>query len=340
MFLTGHGLSIRVDKGCLIIRDGNTHYPAKDRAWRFFNGSLDIPPALVVIDGSGEITMDALDWLATQEVSLIRLRWDGQFISVVSAGGQAASTEKVYWQERTRKDPVARLKFATNLILEKAHYTITTLQDHVPRSSASERALREIGSWVQALRRTSPRSIQRLLGIEGTIAREYFRAWSAIKLKWRITKRRPIPDEWMRYTSRAALREHSYRNYRATHPVNAMLNYAYGVLTARKQIQLIGDGYDPMIGIMHDRSNEPGTRPAFVLDHMEPMRPVVDRAVLEIIKTGSLSGSDFSIQHDGACRLNPELARHVAQRALEYYAAVSDTEWLKPRTKTYERPLS
>lgn len=330
LFLTGHGLSIRVDKGCLTIRDGNTHYPAEERTWRFFNGSLDIPPSLVVIDGSGEITMDALDWLAAQNVSLIRLRWDGQFISVVSAGGQAASFEKVYRQERTRKDPVARLKFASNLIREKAHYTATTLESHFPRSTISERAMRHIRGRIRLLERREPRTIQELLGIEGAIAAEYFRAWGAIKLDWRITKRHPIPNEWTKYTSRAALRENSYRNYRATHPVNAMLNYAYGVLTARKQIQLIGDGYDPMIGILHDRSNEPGSRPAFVLDHMEPMRPVVDRAVLEIINNESLSGSDFSIQHDGACRLNPELARHVARLAILHYGFVSDTEWLKP----------
>ena len=84
-----------------------------------------------------------------------------------------------------------------------------------------------------------------------------------------------------------------------------------------------------MIGILHDRSNEPGSRPAFVHDQMEPMPPVVDRAVLEIVKNESLSGSDFSIQHDGACRLNPELARHVAQLALQHNVVVSDTEWLR-----------
>jgi CRISPR/Cas system-associated endonuclease Cas1 len=63
---------------------------------------------------------------------------------------------------------------------------------------------------------------------------------------------------------------------------------------------------------------------------MEPMRPVVDRAVLEIVTNETLSGSDFSSQHDGACRLNPELARHVARLSLQHYAAVSDTEWLRP----------
>ena len=91
LILTGHGLSLRVDKGCLLVRDGNTHYPADRREWRFFKSALDIPPAFIILDGSGEITLDAMDWLATQAVPLIRLRWDGQFASIMNSGGQAAS---------------------------------------------------------------------------------------------------------------------------------------------------------------------------------------------------------------------------------------------------------
>jgi CRISP-associated protein Cas1 len=37
----------------------------------------------------------------------------------------------------------------------------------------------------------------------------------------------------------------------ATHPVNALLNYAYAVLIARTQIRLVAEGYDPTLGIMH-----------------------------------------------------------------------------------------
>ena len=44
---------------------------------------------------------------------------------------------------------------------------------------------------------------------------------------------------------------------------------------------------------------------------------MVDRAVLELVKTTTFSGGDFSIQPDGVCRLNPELARRVAQLAHE-----------------------
>jgi hypothetical protein len=48
---------------------------------------------------------------------------------------------------------------------------------------------------------------------------------------------------------------------------------------------------------------------------MEPMRPVVDRAILQVVASTTLTGGDFSIQPDGVCRSNPQLARRVAQLA-------------------------
>ena len=110
-----------------------------------------------------------------------------------------------------------------------------------------------------------------------------------------------------------------------------MLNYAYGVLIARTQVQLIAEGYDPTIGILHGRESERGTYPAFALDRMEPMRPVVDRAILQLVATKTFTGGDFSIQPDGVCRLNPELARRVAQLAATYLGE-SDLG-LEPTTK-------
>jgi CRISPR-associated protein Cas1 len=282
---------------------------------------LDIPPAIVVVDGSGEITMDAIDWLATQRIPLIRLRWDGQFMSIATTGAQAASADKVHWQERTRKDPAARLRFARDLIHDKALATLITLEDHIPRSSIWENAYKNVAARTRLLERRQPRSIHELLGIEGAIANEYFRAWSGISLKWKALKQRPIPQDWYTYTSRSALRQQLRVNRGATHPVNAMLNYAYGVLLAQTQVRLIAEGYDPTLGIMHDRESDRGSYPAFALDHIEPMRPVIDRAVLQLVRDETFTGADFSIQHDGVCRLNPELARRVAQSALVQCAA-------------------
>jgi CRISP-associated protein Cas1 len=319
LLLTGHGLSLRVDQGCLFVRDGHTHYPANRREWRFFAGSLEIPPSIVIVDGSGNITMDAIDWLARQRVPLVRLRWNGEFASVVTSGGQAASVDRIRWQVKTRDDPNARIEFGRKVVLEKALSTLSTMQTHLPRSLLWNRAHRNITTAVDTLRTgPSPKSIHVLLGIEGGIAADYFLAWTEIELKWRATKKDAIPSDWRKYRTRSAHRVEQSRNYRATHPVNAMLNYAYGVLTARTHIALMASGYDPNLGIVHENAQSRGLFPNFVLDSMEPMRPVVDRAVLELISDTILIPADFSIQHDGTCRVNPELARRVAQLAIKH----------------------
>jgi CRISP-associated protein Cas1 len=296
---------------------GNTHYPADRREWRFFNGALDIPPAFVVIDGSGDITLEAIDWLATQRVPLIRLRWNGQFASIITTGGQAAAASKVYWQQQTRDNPRERLAFAADIIRQKAHNSLVTMEKYLPPSPTRDRAAQNIATRAKWLEDKPPRTITSLLGIEGVIASDYFRTWSDIPIKWSGVKRHPVPKDWSTYTARTPLRKAKGHSRGATHPVSAMLNYAYGVLVARTQIRLIADGYDPTLGILHDKVLDRGTYPAFALDHMEPMRPLVDQAVLDLISSATFTGADFPIRHDGVCRLNPELARRVAQLALQ-----------------------
>jgi len=342
LILTGHGLALRVEKGSLLVRDGYTHFPAEQRRHRFFPAALDVPPAVVVLDGSGDITLDAIDWLATQGIPLIRLRWNGRFASVLTSGGQAASASKVHWQQSTRDNPRARLAFGANLVREKAENSLQTLEEYIPPSSLRDQACAKLAYRAKLLRRKPPQTFASLLGFEGAIAGDYFRVWTGIPLKWKALKRYPIPEEWNKYRSRIALR-YGIRlrgsggyNRGATHPVNAMLNYAYSVLIARLQIRLVADGYDPTLGIMHQKKQFRGISPAFALDHMEPMRPVVDRAVLQLIDSVTFTGADFSIQNDGVCRLNPELARRLALLAMEH----CETVGFPKRSGRYQRTRS
>jgi hypothetical protein len=76
----------------------------------------------------------------------------------------------------------------------------------------------------------------------------------------------------------------------------------------------ITDGYDPMLGILHDqRHKEKERTPSFALDLMEPLRPVVDRAVLKLVKDETFSGVDFQLQSDGVCRLIPQFAANIVR---------------------------
>jgi CRISPR/Cas system-associated endonuclease Cas1 len=61
------------------------------------------------------------------------------------------------------------------------------------------------------------------------------------------------------------------------------------------------------------------------LPRMEPMRPVVDRKVLQFALSHTFTPGDFAISGKGGCRLNPQMARVVAREIgkIEANAAAS-----------------
>jgi CRISP-associated protein Cas1 len=153
-----------------------------------------------------------------------------------------------------------------------------------------------------------PKEVDALRTLEANSAAAYFRSWKASPLRWKESAHHPIPDDW-RFVGSRTSRFNLAGNRNASHPVNAMLNYAYAVLQSQVQIKAVADGYDPILGIMH---YERDGSPAFVFDLMEPERPKVDRAVLGFLRSEALHAADFTIREDGVVRLNPELARRVA----------------------------
>ena len=104
-----------------------------------------------------------------------------------------------------------------------------------------------------------------------------------------------------------------------------MLNYAYAALYRFVLIDTIAHGYDPNIGVIYQKSHR-SKRHDYVLDLMEPLRPEVDRAILQLVHTETFAANDFQLQADGVCRLNPQLARRVVQ--------VVSAELGKPQVQT------
>jgi CRISP-associated protein Cas1 len=164
--------------------------------------------------------------------------------------------------------------------------------------------------------RRPPRSIDALLGAEGKAAFAYRKAWQSLPLHWKGVTRHPIPEEWYRIGQRQSFVGKKSRNNNASHPVNAILNYAYAVLESQVRIQIVAAGYDPTIGLLHSGREGRG-RHDFVLDLMEPLHPIVDRRVLEFVQRHTLHPADFTMRSDGVCRLNPDMARRVVEYVLD-----------------------
>lgn len=309
LILNGQGVSLRVEGGSLRIQNGFTHYPQRRETYRFFPGDKTLPTRIIMLDGSGSLSFDALSWLAEQGVSLIRIGWRGDVVSVVGGSGYGANPDKVRWQEETRADPSRRLAFGGDLIRRKLVESRSVLADLAPASSVKDLAVERAFQGLKRLNVAPPSDIKALLGLEADCAARYFAAWRCVPLRWKAATRHPIPDHWRTVGARSTGRKGTQAtNRRASHPVQAMLNYAYAVLQSRTHIQAVADGYDPTIGIMHNGYH---ASPAFVFDLMEPDRPKVDRAVLGFAMSETFSGADFTMREDGVCRVGPQLARRV-----------------------------
>jgi CRISPR-associated endonuclease Cas1 len=312
LVLCGHGASLKIEGGTLFVRNGFTHHPQTREEFRFFRGDLSLPTQIISLDGTGYLTFDVLDWLSEQGVSFTRVGWDGRVHTVLAASGYAANPHRVQWQLETRNDHQKRMAWCTDVIIRKIDGCIRTLEKAAPRSPAWEAAMKRAYADITTLELEPPQTIEALRIIEANSAAAYFRAWRGIPLKWRGLSRRPIPEDWKHAGARTS-GFHVAGNRNASHPLNAILNYAYAVLESRVQINAICEGYDPTIGIMHE--TERGAS-AFVFDVMEPERSKIDRNVLDFVKKQVFHPADFIVQEKGVCRLNPQLARTIASIAV------------------------
>jgi CRISPR-associated protein Cas1 len=143
------------------------------------------------------------------------------------------------------------------------------------------RALRE-----EAARALKAGSMNTLLGIEGAAASRYFQNFSAML--------RSDVDPSMAF-------DFMGRNRRPPKdPVNALLSFAYAMLTREWTVTLSATGLDPYRGFYHQPRF---ARPALALDLMEPFRPLVaDSVVLIAINNGEVRPSDF-VRAAGSCNL-------------------------------------
>jgi hypothetical protein len=71
---------------------------------------------------------------------------------------------------------------------------------------------------------------------------------------------------------------------------------------------------DPALGLIH---NDTRYRVSIASDLMEPVRPVVDKVVLESLTGRELERGNVVETREGVCRLGPELARQLGASALQ-----------------------
>lgn len=306
LILTGHGISLRVNHGVLEVKNGFTHYPQRQERWNFFRGAQNRPSRIVLMDCDGRLTVDVLAWLSEQEIPLVQLDYRGRVVTALGAVGHAADAELMRAQLAAAGSAKQSLRLASWLVREKLLRCLAVLRECVPPSAERAAGIAQLLSDTKLLGSKPARSINKLLGIEGRSAQAYFRSWHSLPLQWKQTAQHQIPEEWLCIGPRTSARNR--KNQFASHPVHAMLNYAYAILESQIRSHLVCFGFDLTIGVLHKIGVD---RPALVLDLMEPCRPMMDDAVLRFTSAHKFSPADFTITAGGACRLHPELARRL-----------------------------
>src|SRR5262245_5193649 len=162
--------------------------------------------------------------------------------------------------------------------------------------------------------------------LEAVAAQMYFATWRQLPLKWKEDRKRPIPDDWRFFTQRESMI--GSLNRHATHPVNAMLNYAYRILETQVRIAAVAAGLDPTIGYLH--ACRPG-RMALVYDLMEPLRPKVDLVVLDFVRSQTFIPQDFALTERGGCKLSSALCCYVLGFSIEGQIVQKTVEGLSRR---------
>jgi CRISP-associated protein Cas1 len=283
--LHGHGCSLKIEQGNLVAWDGNRHKESGDRRFQKVTHGLS---AIIFLGSSGLVTFDAIKWLEAQGISLFVLGWYGELISV-SQPALSASIELRRAQFSADRLHVAKAILGQKLI-----------------SGARIGKLSKAASNKAIARMKAAKTVNELFPIEAEAALDYWSNWR-FPLKHH---RRNWPDQWTEFSYRASAISGGPRH--ATHPVNAILNYAYSAAAAFITRALAVEGFDPACGFLHADADG---RYSLSYDVLELLRADIDAAILPWVASQTWKRADFPVTPEGVVRLTAPLAAVVAQRA-------------------------
>lgn len=294
---------MKVERGQLVIVDGFANEGGK-QIRILSRGKCDVE-RVVIIGHTGTMTLDAISWLMDMEIEVFIINSDGELVTQFGKPHRP-TVELRQNQVKAAVEPFG-IEFSRWLLGKKLSgqlrelATLQGLSVHVENNSATaliQQSIRQL---------QSAKSIDELRLIEARAAHAYWKVWEGIQLKWPEWAAKRVPAHWHFIQSRNSGKTGTNRH--ATDPVNAMLNYGYTVLEAETKIAAYAEGFDVDFGILHVSTEY---RTSFVYDLMEPLRPIVDRWILNFISTHSFRPNELHESREGICRLDPDLAEELS----------------------------
>jgi CRISPR-associated endonuclease Cas1 len=291
----GYGVQVRVERGRLHVTDG----PGAERRERTFSRATHGIARLVVLGGSGSISLAALRWCLDLGIPVLCIDRDGRILSI-----------SVPEKEDVRLRRAQALAAVNNLGLEVGRFLLGE------KLLRQERVLLEFTSHTELLENFADarrnleeaETLSELLFAERTGALRYWQAWEDLPLHFRAADRTRIPDHWLRFGRRGSPLTASPRS--AVTPGNSLLNLSYSLLEAEAIVACLGVGLDPGLGVVH--SDVKG-RASLALDLLEAVRPEVDAFVLDLLERRVFRASDFFETDRAIVRVLPPISLELAE---------------------------
>jgi len=261
--------------------------------------------AHVCLFGNVQVTTQALGELFDRQIPVAFFSFGGWFRGL-ALGLPSKNIELRRRQYAAAGDPAFCLALARRFTMGKLENQRTILRRNA--GFVADAVLEQMKEMVRQA--ANAPDLPRLLGLEGNAARLYFAAFPGLLRPRPLSPGAEPPPFRFDFTT---------RNRRPpTDPVNALLSYAYSLLTKDLTIACWMAGLDPFLGFYHQPRFG---RPALALDLMEEFRPIVgDSVAFTAINTGVVGLEDF-IRRGRAVALTPQ----GRKRFLQAYERRMDT---------------
>jgi len=310
--LYGYGISVRVDRGHLVLQDGIADHRQEIRLARVGHGLKRV----VVIGSDGVVSLAALQWMACQGIAFVMLERDGKVLA--TTGPVRPSDARLRRAQALAGQSDVGLRIARELIERKL-----LGQEQVARNRLLASAKADAIARYRAELATAE-TLDRILSLEASAAAAYWSAWSSLFIRFPRKDESRVPDHWRTFGTRVSPLTGSPRL--AVNPPNAILNYLYALLESESSLATTALGLDGGLGVLH---LDTATRDSFACDLMEAVRPDVDAFLLDWLAREPLKREWFLEQRNGNCRLMASLAIELSKTAPTWGRSVAPiAEWV------------
>ena len=294
----GFDVRITVGYGALVVRDGVAEH-VRERRY-----SKVTAPDRIVVAGEGILSTEALAWCRAQGTAVVVLRTGDVLLGASPPGRDDARIRRA--QALAMGSP-AGLAVVRYLLTAKLQGQAAVLRD-VFGADETATTIADLADGIGVAE-----NADECRQLEAVAAAAYFATWAdhtATMVGFVAKDRSRVPPHWRVFDSRrSAITGASNTNRQAERPINALLNYCYRLAEIEARFACVRLGLDPGLGVLHA---DAAGRDSLALDVLEPVRPIVDRFVLDLIAERMFHKRDFIERSDGHVRVAAPLSHELA----------------------------